>query len=509
VFPVAAAVGVVVILIRVINAAQNSNGGGATTNQAGVVQTSRGSTNYWSDSGAAGTLVFQLILLPMCIGLTAFALESGSLGALSFAALCAWFLFPSFLARSVFAPLGFIRLAFTTAQLSRVAWRRDKPGGPALIAAWGLAQQEKPWPSSIAWVENKLNASKRALQGSGVVARGLLEAAKGNHESARVWIESVLMFDPRVAPTHVRAIAAEWLATDAAARGDWKRVKAICENPKWPGSRPLTLLGAIAGRMLGEPMPTNAGLWMWWFFAPRRLWTLGFVRRASAHRPSGPKPELSLPAAPETLEPMGRATFLTLALKQSSTPSTASVINVARAWEAALSSDLRSKLFVRSTMNGGGEPDAAIDEVRQLIETALVPLLPAKLTGAGELPMLLESAAQERRNRIHNELEDKMNRMEQRKLAQRELPQLEEWNEFLSLRALYRQACDASASLSDVSLAHSIIRDKLVNFAVWLYNDRTEKPLANAIFRLLEAEAVALGDAESERLNKKNSNCDL
>jgi hypothetical protein len=48
-----------------------------------------------------------------------------------------------------------------------------------------------------------------------------------------------------------------------------------------------------------------------------------------------------------------------------------------------------------------------------------------------------------------------------------------------------------------------------VNFAVWLYNDRTEKPLANAIFRLLEAEAVALGDAESERLNKKNSNCDL
>jgi hypothetical protein len=102
-----------------------------------------------------------------------------------------------------------------------------------------------------------------------------------------------------------------------------------------------------------------------------------------------------------------------------------------------------------------------------------------------------------------------MNRMEQRKLAQRELPQLEEWNEFLSLRALYRQACDASASLSDLSLAHSIIRDKLVNFAVWLYNDRTEKPLANAIFRLLEAEAVALGDAESERLNKKNSNCDL
>jgi hypothetical protein len=112
-----------------------------------------------------------------------------------------------------------------------------------------------------------------------------------------------------------------------------------------------------------------------------------------------------------------------------------------------------------------------------------------------------------RKDQRYRELEDRMSRMEARKLENRELPQLEEWREFLALKKLYREACEGDAS--DHSLAHSVIRDKLVNFAVWLYNVRLEKPVANAMFRLLESEAVALGDSDSEKLNKKNAGCDL
>jgi hypothetical protein len=158
---------------------------------------------------------------------------------------------------------------------------------------------------------------------------------------------------------------------------------------------------------------------------------------------------------------------------------------------------------------GGGEPDEAINEVRELIESSLAPLLPPKLTGVGELPALIDTAVQTRRDKLHNELEDKMSRMEQRKLSNKGLPQLEEWHDFILLRSLYRQAVDAAANSSDHSLAHSIIRDKLVNFGVWLYNVRVEKPMGNAMFRLLETEAVVLGDADAERLNKKNAGCDL
>ena len=307
----------------------------------------------------------------------------------------------------------------------------------------------------------------------------------------------------------MRAVAAEWLATDAAARGDWKRVKAIADHPKWPGSRTLTLLSALAGRMRGELIPTNAGLWLWWLFAPRRLWTLSFVRKAAARQVRPAAPEPSLPAAPEVLDSMARATFLTLALKGHSSPTANSVVEVARAWEAALGGDVRSKLFMRATLVGGGEPDAAVEEVRQLVEEALGPLLPAKLSGVtGNLPTLIEAAAQTRKDALYSQLEERMNRMDARKLGNKELPQFEEWREVLGLRALYRQACESGIA-GDHSLAHSIIRDKFVNFGVWLYNVRVEKPVANAIFRLLEAEAVALGDSDSEKLNKKNAACDL
>lgn len=498
----------VVVVLRLLNTAQNRQAN-KTTPAAAAVPISRGSSTFWQDSGAAGTIVFQLIGSGLMLAFIGGGLEESN-GALLTLGLGAFYLlFPAWIARSVFAPLGFVRLAYFTAWLSRVEWRRDKPGGPALIAAWALAQQDTPWPSTIAWVERRLGASKKALQASGVVAFGLLEATKGRLEPAREWLDSVLMFDPRVAPPQVRVVAAEWLSTDAAARGDWKRVKAISENRKWPGSSTLTLLGALAGRMLGEPMPTNAGLWFWWLLAPRRLWTLRFVKQATAQTGKSTVAQKALPTPPEALDAVGRATFLTLALKGHGAPAASSVVEVARAWEAALGTELRSKLFMRATLVGGGEPDAAVEEVRQLVEKELGPLLPGKLSGLpGELPSLVQSAAQARKDVLTAELEERMTRMEARKVANKELPQLEEWRELLALRALYKQLCE-SGVVGDHSLAHSVIRDKLVNFGVWLYNQREEKPVANAIFRMLESEAVALGDSDSEKLNKKNGACDL
>ena len=353
--PVAGIIVAIIFVIRAMNNAQNKGSSG-TTPAAAAVPISRGSSTFWQDSHAGGTVALSLILFGVASGLIFVAFETASLVSLGFGFLAAYFLLPAWIARSILAPLGLVRLAYLTASLSRVEWRRDKPGGPALIAAWALAQQDAPSPSTIAWVEKKLTASRRALQGSGVVAYGLLEAAKGRHDSARDWLDSVLFFDPRVAPAQVRVLAAEWLATDAAARGEWKRVREISDSRKWPRSSTLTLLGALAGRMVGERLPTNLGLWWWWLLAPRRPWTWGFVRTAVA-LPSKPRaPETSLPAPPSALDALGKATFLTMALKSQPSPNALAVVEVARAWEAALSADVRSKLFARSTLIGGGEP---------------------------------------------------------------------------------------------------------------------------------------------------------
>lgn len=508
--PVGAIVAAVVLGLRAINSMSNNQG--SSSSSSGPTPVSRGSVTFWSDSGAAGTLVFQLILFGMTWGLIVVGLETQSPVSLLFGVASFVFLFPWWVTRKVLVPLGLARLAYATSWLSRVAWRRDKPGGPALAAAWAIAQTERPWKRSIAWLEQKLTATNKALQGSNVAAMALLEASKGNLESARTWMESVLMLDPRVAPKHVLVIAAEWLATDAAAEGDWERVKKLTSNKRLPFTRTLSLLEAVAGRMLGEPIPTTAGLWFWWLLAPRRPWSWSMVAKAASMPVAPPKAQgSSLPAVPQHLElgELGQALFLHRALRSRFGHSAADVVAVARAWEHALGGALRERLFQRATLIGGGDPDAAIAEVRELVEKELAPLVPESLSGVtGELPQLVTHAVSARRDELLEELEERIERMDRRKLERRELPAVEEWRELLALRSVYAELC-ATGGASERALAHSIIKDKLVNYGVWLFNERLERPMANAIFRFLEAEALSVGDAEAERLNNKNAGCGL
>ena len=52
----------------------------------------------------------------------------------------------------VLIPLGLARAAYYVAWLSRVTWRRDKPGGPAFAAALALVRQRRPSASqSTGW----------------------------------------------------------------------------------------------------------------------------------------------------------------------------------------------------------------------------------------------------------------------------------------------------------------------------------------------------------------------
>lgn len=44
-------------------------------------------------------------------------------------------------------------------------------------------------------------------------------------------------------------------------------------------------------------------------------------------------------------------------------------------------------------------------------------------------------------------------------------------------------------------LAFTKVHTDVCALAVWLFNDRKEKPIANAMFRFLLAEATAVGDA--------------
>ena len=470
--------------------------------------TSRGTHDFWNDGGAGATVAFQLFLLLFLIGGWVGVSEAQPV-AIALGLGGGVLLFPWWVARRVLVPLGLARSAYRLAWFSRVTWRRDKPGGPALAAAWALARARAPASKDLAWVEAKLGASKRALQASSVAALGLLAAAKGQRAEARRLLESVFRFDRRIAVRAVRVISAEWLATDAASEGRWDRIEALATDRSTPWTPTLLLLRQVATLELGEPVPPWR-LWAAWLLAPHRLRTFSFVRRA-ARRPSTVETAAEgIPAPSPGFDALGAALHAhrAFALRE---PSAREVASFAQAWERALGeASLRDRLFQRATVLGGGDPDGALDEVRALVEAELGAraTAPRDEHSASPMPELLDRALYSRREELYAELEDRMTRMNRRKQERRDLPPAEEWREFTSLTRTYEALC-ALGGASERAVAHSIIRDRLVNFAVWLFNVRVEKPLANAIFRYLESEAISLNDPGAAELNRENAACGL
>ena len=56
-------------------------------------------------------------------------------------------------------------------------------------------------------------------------------------------------------------------------------------------------------------------------------------------------------------------------------------------------------------------------------------------------------------------------------------------------------------------LAYAACHHEVCELAVWLFNVREEKPVANAMFRWLLAEAEIVGDSASADVNRKNVAC--
>jgi hypothetical protein len=497
--PVGAIFAAVMIGARLINAA--SKGGSSTPPTVNAAPVSRGSLGIFSDPHLGATVGLQFLLLFATAMSNAFASTFWPLYAVSLVGYV--FLFPWAVTRLVLIPLGLARQAFWLAGWARVAWRRDTPGGPAFAAAWALLRTPAPKPDTIAWVDGQLTDMTTALQASGVVARGLLEAVKGNRDDARAWLESVLLFAPAVSPRRVRKVALEWLLTDAAQAGDWRRLKRLAAQRGWPSTRLSWLLTAVARRMLGEARPANAVLWLLWALAPasHRSWAL--VRKAQHHVPRS----LASPFGPFEGAPLAAALYAHRSARQHPLPLTQDLVAVAHDWSRALDESLREHLRRRTTELGGGDAEATVDELRALVQADLVPLLPDDVYAIEELPTLLSDALAERREDLLGRLEERIDSLDARKQARAELPIIDEWREVMTLRAHYLSLC--TAGRAEREFAHAIIKDNLVNYAAWLFNARAERPVANAIFRFLLVEAEDLGDLDAQHLNRKNSQCGL
>jgi hypothetical protein len=418
------------------------------------------------------------------------------------------------IARRLLVPLGLVRSAFCVAALSDFTWGIDRRGGACLAGAWALARQRRPSEKAREWLERRI-ALARPVKAGTILAAGLTAALRGDAEGARLLVGSIEALDPRVVCRTAGRLTRAWLSAEAAARGDWKRVAAVGWDSRAPRTRLTRLLGALAVRLLGRAdARSSLRLVLRWLWTPRRLRTLPLLRRAL----STPSPERAPETRPTEAEPsagqgaLERAmTAYTRALaRQPDALDAAALLRMGQSWDEALEDPaLRRFAAERSLALGVGGSDAALARMRRLVEEDL-----AELARAGEIPIgeaaagvrTLEGAARLLREQLLGELELGGDAWRRRWDASRELGGIDEWREFLVLRDLFARA-GRLCGLELRRLVFPKLHQDACHIAVQLWNVRGQRPIGNAIFRWLLAEAQAVGSTSLVELETKNVNC--
>ena len=457
-----------------------------------------------------GTLLHKFELTGMVASVAPLAVPPISLTVFLILAL------PWHVTRLVLVPLGLARPAYYLASLAGTTFRLDPTGGAAVAAAWALGRQRRLDEETADWLAGVL-AAQAPMRGAGLLASGLLLAARGDLEGGRALIGAVLDVDPRARPPVVSRIAGAWLAADAAERGDWTRVAELGQTPGQSG-RIGWLLSAIAQSLLLEPMsPGKAGLWVRWALAPHRPETLPMVERALSALDGGfIEPEDEPPIAPAVPEGDAVRTALALHAAVLTRPHGAlraeDVCAAGQAWDAALGDRaLERTVLERALAVGASGGGGVLERMRATVEddlagAVLASGMPLKdLAGHGEVATRVRARL---RDRLLTEIEAASDAVKRRTDDKRALPPADEWREWGRLRDVYERGVK-SAGDDLRRLAFAKVYSDACAYSVWLYNDQKQRPLANAIFRWLLAEATALDDARAVTLMSKNVECGI
>lgn len=460
------------------------------------------------DEGSHG-LWYLLCILAMVFTMAAFGNALFSIPAIIMHLL----VFPWVITRYVLIPLGWPRCAYHLARLAEWVWGKDRKGGAAVAAAWAIMRSRDPSPTAFAWVEARVAASPR-LGGAQVLATGLLCAARGDRSAARALLESIESLDHEATPSMARRLANDWLCADAAEHGRWSRVRELATGCA-PQTRMTRLLGAVAARLSGaDAAPGDNRLSLLWMVAPARRTTRGLVRTAfaTARRRSGSAPAdepESDPAAPYRDVHTDALTAHVAALAADATARTADdLATLGRAWDRALYAPAtRTHVLSRGAALGARDPSAMLDELGDVVAKDI-----ADMARAAQLPVadfagdsrVLHDAARELRDGLMTEIDFAFDALGQRVDEQRALAPIDEWREWLTLRELHERTA-ALGGLDLRRLAFPHVHSNVCSLAVWLWNDRDERVIANAMFRWLLAEAMAVGDAEAIELQGNNA----
>jgi hypothetical protein len=292
----------------------------------------------------------------------------------------------------------------------------------------------------------------------------------------------------------------EWLAAEAAARGDWEGVRDIGSMRRCR-TRWTLFAGLAARRMLGDSRPHPVLLWAAWLLAPQRIASLPLCRMALAAvpKPDSGEAELRLP------ESFAEVLQLHVRLASSDGVTLRRIDELQLAWSAVLEDEPPASLRNRAARLEAANTERVWEDAREGILDDLARILLERRIPVSALTesAVSEDLAMRTHDEAFEELEQAAEALARRKAEKQPLPMREELREWTALRVLYESVVTSSGTGTQ-PLAFSAMYAAACNHAVWLFNERQERPLGNAMLRFLLTEAERAGDEEAIRLQKAN-----
>jgi hypothetical protein len=417
------------------------------------------------------------------------------------------------IARHVLAPLGLVKPAYYVA-LAAWSSAEEREGMALLAASVALHRQRELDPEAASWLEDRIQR-QAILRGAAIAAAALTAAARGDREGARALFQSVRTLDPRVRSRAATHTAAGWLAADAAERGAWEEAIEI-GSPFADAGRVAWLLAGIGQRLLGQPgAPGRPKLLLLWLLAPSRRQTFAIVERALSVPDGAAPPADDDDARPSISEPdgdlLGSALAAHARLLSARRPVPAEIARTGRAFDAAFDDDaLAAQIAERGEALGAMRAETALSRMRADVEESLFQLLKEQHIALDDAADDLGGVAFAAQRRLRDEtlavIEALSDAVRSRVNERRELSAIDEWREWSALRIAYERGVTLGGPELRY-LAFTKVHSDVCALAVWLFNERKERPIANAMFRFLLDEARATGDAEGISLQTKNVAC--
>ena len=397
--------------------------------------------------------------------------------------------------RHGFVPLGLVRPAYWLAHFVSMD---DSDAYGLVCASW--AHLRKPTPAGEAWIIAKRD--KRVPLGDAeIIVTALLAASRGDYDTARQLMRSTA----EMVENHplVRELAGEWLAVDAADRDAWAELHDDAIAARWPASSLTFFLEGIAARRVAAKRVPGAGeMRTRWLLAPHRNTTRAFFNVTAIQQPGFQVVPQGEPALP-----LPHAITAHVTLTQQVQIATLLFAPTVSAWDAALvDGDVQKWLAQRAIELEApqGAVDRAIRDVATAVTDELARIANALSLGApSSSGPVGDALARRLRHGRLDALEQGFSRWEDRRHAGAARSPIDEWREWVALRAAYDAAVTAGGlELRRLAFPHAY--SKGTSMAVWLWNARNEYALSHAISKWLLGEALAVGDTEAIELCTRN-----